>query len=287
MLLKRLEAENFTVFKDLKVDFSNGINIFIGENGTGKTHLMKILYAATQAARHDVSFTNKLVRLFKPDNMEIHRLLSRAQGNTKSNVTIFADDGANISVGFHNKTKKQEGLVSGKEEWEKKFPDIIATFILAKEILSNSWNLESAVNKNNVDFDDSYIDIIASVKIDISKGRDTDKNKKYLNILRQITKASVLVEKERFYLKPGSYAKVEFPLVAEGIRKVALLWQLIKNGTLENGSILFWDEPEANINPINIPIIVDLLLELQKDGVQIFISTHDYILAKYFAIRKK
>ena len=106
MLLKRLEAENFTVFKDLKVDFSNGINIFIGENGTGKTHLMKILYAATQAARHDVSFTNKLVRLFKPDNMEIHRLLSRAQGNTKSNVTIFADDGANISVGFHNKTKK-------------------------------------------------------------------------------------------------------------------------------------------------------------------------------------
>ncbi len=27
MLLKRLEVENFTVFKDLKVDFSNGINI--------------------------------------------------------------------------------------------------------------------------------------------------------------------------------------------------------------------------------------------------------------------
>ena len=67
---------------------------------------------------------------------------------------------------------------------------------------------------------------------------------------------------------------------------MALLWQLVKNGTLEKGSVLFWDEPEANINPKYISIIVDMLLELQRDGVQIFMSTHDYMLAKYFEIRK-
>ena len=81
-------------------------------------------------------------------------------------------------------------------------------------------------------------------------------------------------------MKYGS-SKVEFNLVAEGIRKIALLWQLMKNGTLEKGSVLFWDEPEANINPLHIPLIVDMLLELQQGGVQIFISTHDYILSKY------
>ena len=95
------------------------------------------------------------------------------------------------------------------------------------------------------------------------------------------------MENEKFYLKPGNQAKIEFSLVAEGIRKIALLWQLIKNGTLEKGSVLFWDEPEANINPIHIPIIVDILFELQRTGVQIFVSTHDYILAKYFEIKKK
>ncbi len=26
--------------------------------------------------------------------------------------------------------------------------------------------------------------------------------------------------------------------------KIALIWQLAKNGTLEKGSILFWDEPK-------------------------------------------
>lgn len=78
----------------------------------------------------------------------------------------------------------------------------------------------------------------------------------------------------------------EFNLVAEGIRKMALLWQLVKNGTLEKGSILFWDEPEANINPGYLSIIVELLLELESSGVQIFLATHDYILAKYFEVRK-
>ena len=92
--------------------------------------------------------------------------------------------------------------------------------------------------------------------------------------------------KDEFYLKSGS-SKQEFTLVAEGIRKMALLWQLVKNGTLEKGSILFWDEPEANINPTYIPIIVEMLLELQRKGVQIFISTHDYMIASYFEVKKR
>lgn len=73
--------------------------------------------------------------------------------------------------------------------------------------------------------------------------------------------------------------------MAEGIRKIALLWQLIKNGTLEQGSILFWDEPEANINPKYIPLLAELLLMLQRDGVQVFISTHDYFLSKYIGVK--
>ena len=92
-------------------------------------------------------------------------------------------------------------------------------------------------------------------------------------------------KRDEFYLKNGT-SKQEFNLVAEGIRKMALLWQLVKNGTLEKGSILFWDEPEANINPAYISIIVEMLMELQRRGVQIFISTHDYMLASYFEVKK-
>jgi predicted ATP-dependent endonuclease of OLD family len=45
--IKRLELENFTCFGKVAMDFSPGINVFIGENGTGKTHLLKALFMST------------------------------------------------------------------------------------------------------------------------------------------------------------------------------------------------------------------------------------------------
>lgn len=62
---------------------------------------------------------------------------------------------------------------------------------------------------------------------------------------------------------------------------------LIKNGTLEKGSVLFWDEPEANINPKYIPVLAELLIMLEREGVQIFVATHDYFLAKYIEVKRR
>jgi wobble nucleotide-excising tRNase len=142
------------------------------------------------------------------------------------------------------------------------------------------------VKAGNVDFDDTYIDIITSASIDVTRGAPSAQQKKYLEKIQKMMNGKVTLKDEEFYLRPGNQAMLEFSLVAEGVRKIALLWQLISNGTLESGSVLFWDEPEANINPKNIPAIVDLLLDLQKNGVQIFIATHDYFLAKYIDSRK-
>ena len=62
MALTRVELENFTAFTSLKLDLCSGINVLVGANGTGKTHLMKVCYAAGDASggRAD-DFANKLV----------------------------------------------------------------------------------------------------------------------------------------------------------------------------------------------------------------------------------
>lgn len=285
MAITKIQLKNITVFDDLTIDFTPGINVFVGENGMGKTHIMKLLYSACQAVKHEVSFSHKVVKVFRPDNLSIQRLVCRKNKGGTASVKVFSDK-SNIGMTFTTKTKKWEAAVTKEMEWEKQYPELESTFIPAKEILSNSYNLTEAVSRGNVDFDDTYIDIIASAKVDISRGKDSADRKKYLNMLQNINNGKVTVDNEKFYLKPGSQAKLEFNLVAEGIRKIALLWQLIKNGTLEKGSVLFWDEPEANINPIHIPVLVEMLLMLQRDGVQVFVSTHDYFLAKYFDNRK-
>jgi len=45
MPLRKLFLKDFTAFDELELEFSPGLNIFIGLNGTGKTHVMKVLYS--------------------------------------------------------------------------------------------------------------------------------------------------------------------------------------------------------------------------------------------------
>lgn len=287
MWIERIQMTNFTVFESFDLHFASGINVFIGENGTGKTHIMKLIYAACKAGNPRVSFSQKIVGVFLPDDYKINRLISKKK-NAPAEVKIFGqskDSAKTLTIDFDNKTKKWDAVVKNKTNWEEEFTNTEAVFIPAKEILSNSYNLISANEKTNVQFDDTYIDIIHSAKVNMAED-DSKYFKPILAQLVEIMEGKVLFDKEKdkFYITYRN-SKLEFNLVAEGIRKMGLIWQLVNNGILKEGSVLFWDEPEANINPKYIPLLVDVMVALQSNGVQVFISTHDYTLAKYLDIK--
>lgn len=71
MALTKIELERFTAFSNLKLTLSPGINVLVGANGTGKTHLMKVCYAATDVSKTGTSFTEKLIRVFLPSDLGI------------------------------------------------------------------------------------------------------------------------------------------------------------------------------------------------------------------------
>jgi hypothetical protein len=112
--------------------------------------------------------------------------------------------------------------------------------------------------------------------------------KKLLPVISKVINGNVVYENDTFYVVKNNGLKLEFSFEAEGLRKFGLLWKLLRNGLFdEPGTILFWDEPEAHLNTLLIPKLVDILLELQKGGVQIFIATHEYNLARYFDLKRK
>lgn len=106
----------------------------------------------------------------------------------------------------------------------KNFCEVSSIFIHAKEILSNGYNLTAAVEKDNVRFDDTYIDIINSAKVDISVGRNSADRDNRLKAIEKIINGTVFYDskKDEFYLKKGN-SKQEFNLVAEGVRKMAVV----------------------------------------------------------------
>ena len=77
MPLTRVELEHFTAFSKLGLDLSPGINVLVGANSTGKTHLMKVCYAACDAYLKDAKFADKIVGSFLPSGRSIGRLVRR------------------------------------------------------------------------------------------------------------------------------------------------------------------------------------------------------------------
>ncbi|AMJ66676.1 hypothetical protein AXW84_15500 [Hymenobacter sp. PAMC 26628] len=73
---------------------------------------------------------------------------------------------------------------------------------------------------------------------------------------------------------------MEMNMVAEGMRKFATLYKLLANGTLTPETTLFWDEPEANLNPALLKEMAAVLAELARAGFQIILATHSLFLMK-------
>ena len=40
-MLKKMSIKNLTVFSGAELVFSSGLNVIIGENGSGKSHILK------------------------------------------------------------------------------------------------------------------------------------------------------------------------------------------------------------------------------------------------------
>ena len=92
-----------------------------------------------------------------------------------------------------------------------------------------------------------------------------------------------LDKRGRFYLKSAA-GNMEMQLVSEGLRKLAMLAQLISNGVLQENGYVFWDEPEANLNPKLIKLIAEVIYSLANNGVQVFIATHSLFLLRELEI---
>ena len=278
-MIEKLSLERFTAFEKLDMQFAPGVNLMIGQNGTGKTHILKIVYSVLAALREGVRVPDKIVNVFLPAEKRIGRLVKRVGAGSRARVCITRN-GKPLRLSFSNHTKE---TLKWTNKWDNDVTS--AVYIPVKEMLANAPGFRSLYAARDVHFEEVYADIIDRAFLPILRGPISKERKKLLAALRDAMEGKVVVKKETFYLQ-NRQGDLEFTLVAEGLRKFALLWLLIQNGTLLKGSTLFWDEPEANINPSMIGPLVRILLQLEEQGVQIFIATHSYVVLKEFELQR-
>lgn len=282
-MLNRIKMENFTAFGKLDVALSPGINVFIGENGTGKTHILKALYSFCDITKSKKGIAEKINDVFYPSGKQIGRLVKRSKGSDSGFLEVRRtgidqqDLALKITVSNHTITPDKAKISGSTKSWVENV--IESVFIPVKDMMANAPSFRSLYSTRNIHFEEVYSDIIDRAFLPPLKGQPERDRAKLLEILQTSMDGKVVSKNEEFFLK-NKQGELEFTLLAEGFRKLGLLWLLIQNGTLLKGSALFWDEPETNLNPRLMKTVVEILLELQRLGVQVFLSTHDYVLLK-------
>lgn len=283
-MIESLQLSKFTTFSKADLEFSPQLNVIIGENGTGKTHLLKILYALTYSAtvgnsshRYSGGFEYKIfekaLSVFGVSNANA---LVRQNSKAKSIAQLFFGDDSFIAVEFDG-----FGTVYSSDTFNaKQNPRPI--YLPAREVLSIFPNFVSLYESTVLEFDETWRDI--AVALGAPQLKNPDKwARKLLEELGNLIGGQIILKDGRFFLRIGDTLR-EASLLAEGHRKLATVAQLVSNGSIQNGSCLFWDEPEANLNPKLVRQAAQVIMVLAREGVQVFIATHSLFLLRELEI---
>src|SRR5258708_19075567 len=253
--LKSLHLENFTVFPDARFAFGKNLNVIIGENGTGKSHVLKAAYSAiaVSAARSkdeppgrsqmQADLADKVQAVFRPD--ALGRLVRRGQvGQCRLLYEIEQAD-LNLEFIFSTLAKNEVEIEAVPLARVEKLP----IFLPTDELLSIYPGFVSLYETTHLPFEGTWRDTCLLLGVPPAKGLRASHIRKLLTPLEKAMGGSIVLESTgRFYLRLPS-GNMEMHMVAEGLRKLATIAQLIANGALLDEAYLFWDEPEAKLNP--------------------------------------
>ena len=278
-----LKLENFMAFKSADFQFGSKLNVIIGENGSGKTQLLKLLYALARSI------------VYVPDSKKMKcdfsKLIIKEVFKAKEYGDFIAHGKeAKAKVTFRLSEQQKESFEIG----DKIYPEDLsflqmlvnsrydmnyAAFIPAHELLSIFPGFSSLqqIYRDKWSFDQTYSDCIAYLGLPNINSQE----KLFSSIIKEVEKAihgHIYLNEQgtRFLMQmEKSKAIYEIPMVAEGWRKLGQLLQLMNIGAIHPGSILLWDEPEANLNPQLIRLLANVIVLLAKMDIQIFVTTHN------------
>jgi len=321
-MLKSLHIKQFTVFKDAQFKFSPGLNVIVGDNGTGKTHVLKLGYLFCRAwsdlttkhsrvntQRAESYLDERLVGLFRVSDLGMlvrhgyksgSRLVAEVSGHIPTIQIRMPDDPPFKSPGLPEdmpwdiqiqRAKDASGTLKAKVV-PAVVPDAAATnaflpqqvFVPSKEMVSLFKGLIGLFEKyREFPLDETYRDLAVAM----STLEPRAVSSIFPDVMQRIQKllgGDLRLDNGDLVFECSDGARLESQLMAEGHRKLAMLIYLLRYGVIERGSTMFWDEPEANLNPAAIKLLAEALFFLTGLGVQVILATHSLFLLREFEI---
>ena len=283
-MIKNIELNSLGPIKHFAFDGFQNINLIIGRNGSGKTFLLKAVYAALKAIEQyqrgkeprsqKQLLADALYWTFQ--GRELGSLVRK--GDLALSFAMCSDKEEEMKYSFGPKT------VSTIQNLESSFQptDVNNVFIPAKEILSiQDVILRSYEVEKSFGFDKTYVDLVRALSKTL-KGRNF---KEFSDARKSLTDAiggrlEYDESLKEWLFRDAERHVIEINLTSEGIKRLSILDLLLGNHYLTRESVVIIDEAEANLHPALVHRFMEILVMLAKAGLQIFLSSHSYFVIK-------
>lgn len=284
-MIQEITIKNFGTIDELSFHNFSNINLIIGENGTGKSFLLKAMYSAMKTAEdykrgEDVRssadiLAERLRWCFQTEKLgDIVK-----KGKNAPLLFEMLWNNQRFSYGFtENATVKIPNVMNEIEPLKSN-----SIYIPAKEVLS-LFNiiLKSRELDKSFGFDDTYYDLVKALHIAPQRGKNFTGFAKSRAALEKIIDGKVEFDdsSNKWYYKKGRQ-KFSIGATSEGVKKIAILDRLLANGYLTKSSVIFIDELESALHPTAISDFLDIIdIIAYEMGIQVFIASHSYFVIK-------
>ncbi|MCC7494006.1 MAG: ATP-binding protein [Fimbriimonadaceae bacterium] len=288
-MLDRLLVRNFGPFTTCDWRPCRGLNVVIGLNDTGKSFLLKLAFATLRSlydhalAKPARPWSELLAgRLESTFSLQLRGGLGDLvlRGSAEPLHVDLTVAGTNTYFSFGRDTTKR--VLHASDPVASEPPAV--TFIPAKEAVTWRHAIREGRRRHGlVEFDDTYLEVGEDLLDKPGRGPLAGPMHAALKHLGDQYDGEVVQADDDFVLRRNG-TRLAMGHVAEGIKKLFMLQQLIANRHIAKGSVLLLDEPEANLHPQAVVALSRALLELEAGGVQVLLATHSYFLLKALEI---
>lgn len=282
-MLQTLLVKSFSVFEQANLSFG-GLNVLHGDNGAGKTQLLKLLWAtlcAASAAEGDEGVARALhegiVGAFGPLKGDPGRIARRQRGTALMSARVSWRDGE--SLGFSNQTGRPDGVIQVFERPSAPLKRTDPVFLPPRELLSLAPVRDEGLARS---LDAPTLATCRMLERPLKRGpRDPRVNALAAPIEAHIGAQVVLEDEHGFFLRAlGTARHLEVGASSAGQLKLGTLARLMLTHHLQPGATLLIDGADEQLNPRAMRVMSAALVRLVESGVQVFVSAHSAFMLR-------